>query len=495
MRVKNKATGLNFFDVYFRKGVYNKAPSMPFTPGMEAVGEVVAVGPGLTGRKAGDIIVYAGIPMDSFTEEQILLANKVVPVPSSISPVIAASVMTKGMIAQFLVRRCFKVEPGHTILVHAAAGGVGSLLCQWANTLGATVSTKEKAAQAKDDGCHHVINYKEEDFVLRVNGITSGRGSMLSMIVWAKTPFSYNHKGTEPSCTLLSSNLNGQDFLWANHDIQGSLACLKTRGYTVSFGRSSGAPDPLPLSGLVPKALFLTRPSLMFYTETREELLETAAEEIIFLKRQQQSPEDAAKETYLGGQLLPISSPIGSLLQPPSPSYQCSYMLADPAEHIKVGSFYEVVHSKLPPKFPDQLISIRVVMVKEKTRMRVSLRFPSIYSLRAYFSETNCTKPDVKKLPALDEKYIVGSEIAAEALYRRIPPHEITDKRKLWHFWAVPSIPVHKVLSSPLNSRTGSIIVSKKGSLWSSSRAPRCPNGASADTSDTWHGTRKISLN
>ncbi|KAJ9164034.1 hypothetical protein P3X46_023651 [Hevea brasiliensis] len=133
---------------------------------MEAVGEGVAVGPGLTGRKAGDIVVYAGISMDSFTEEQILLANKVVPVPSSISPVIAASVMTKGMTAQFLVRRCFK----------------------------------------------------------------------------------------------------------------GSLACLKTRGYTVSFGRSSGTPDPLPLSGLAPKALFLTRPSLMFYTETREELLETAAE-------------------------------------------------------------------------------------------------------------------------------------------------------------------------------------------------------------------------
>ncbi|KAJ9164035.1 hypothetical protein P3X46_023652 [Hevea brasiliensis] len=107
--------------------------------------------------------------------------------------------------------------------------------------------------------------------------------------------------------------------------------------------------------------------------------------------------------------------------------------------------------------------------------MRVSLRFPSIYSLRAYFSETNCTKPDVKKLPALDEKYIVGSEIAAEALYRRIPPHEITDKRNLWHFWAVPSIPSQKVLSSPLNSRPGSIIVSKKGSLWSELKGTAMP--------------------
>ncbi|KAF2311694.1 hypothetical protein GH714_026032 [Hevea brasiliensis] len=216
IRVKNKAIGVNFIDVYFRKGVY-KAQSMPFTPGMEAVGEVIAVGPGLTGRNIGDIVAYAGNPMGSYAEEQILPANKVVPVPSSISPVIAASVMLKGMTTQFLVRRCFKVEPEHTILVHAAAGGVGSLLCQWANALGATVigtvSSKEKAAQAKDDGCHH-----------------------------------------------------------------GSLACLKTRGYMVSFGQSSGTPDPLPLSALAPKALFLTRPSLMLYTETRDELLETAGE-------------------------------------------------------------------------------------------------------------------------------------------------------------------------------------------------------------------------
>ncbi|OAY30527.1 quinone oxidoreductase [Manihot esculenta] len=251
IRVKNKAIGLNFIDVYFRKGVY-KAPSMPFTPGMEAVGEVVAVGPGLTGREVGDIVAYAGNPMGSYAEEQILPANKVVPVPSSISPVIAASVMLKGMTAQFLVRRCFKVEPGHTVLVHAAAGGVGSLLCQWANALGATVigtvSSREKAAQAKEDGCHHVINYKEEDFVLHVKDITSGTG----------VDVVYDSVGKDT--------------------FQGSLACLKTRGYMVSFGQSSGTVDPVPLSALAPKALFLTRPSLMLYTETRDELLETAGE-------------------------------------------------------------------------------------------------------------------------------------------------------------------------------------------------------------------------
>ncbi|KAK3222429.1 hypothetical protein Dsin_009454 [Dipteronia sinensis] len=153
---------------------------MLFTPGMKAVGEVIDVGPGLTGRKVGDLVGYAGNPMGSYAEQQILPEKKVVPLPPSIDPIVAASIILKGMAAQFLLRRCFKVEPGHTILVHAAVGGVGSLLCQWANALGATVigtiSTKEKAAQAKDDGCHHVIIYKEEDFVSCVNEITSGKG-------------------------------------------------------------------------------------------------------------------------------------------------------------------------------------------------------------------------------------------------------------------------------------------------------------------------------
>ncbi|MFQ6619281.1 hypothetical protein Gotur_001109 [Gossypium turneri] len=219
---------------------------------MEAVGEVTAVGPGLTGRKVGDIVAYAGNPMGSYAEEQILPADKVVPVPPSVDPITAASIMLKGMTAQFLVRRCFKVESGHMVLVHAAAGGVGSLLCQWANALGATVigtvSTKEKAAQAKEDGCHHVIIYKEEDFVSRVNEITSGKGVEVVYDSVGKDTF------------------------------EGSLACLKPRGYMVSFGQSSGTPDPVPLSALAPKSLFLTRPSMMQYTSTRDELLETAGE-------------------------------------------------------------------------------------------------------------------------------------------------------------------------------------------------------------------------
>ncbi|KAL2986868.1 hypothetical protein AAZX31_12G230700 [Glycine max] len=251
VRVRNKAIGVNFIDVYFRKGVY-KAPSFPFTPGMEAVGVVTAVGAGLTGRQVGDLVAYAGQPMGSYAEEQILPANKVVPVPSSIDPAVAASIILKGMTTQFLLRRCFKVEPGHTILVHAAAGGVGSLLCQWANALGATVigtvSNKEKAAQAKEDGCHHVIIYKEEDFVARVNEITSGNGVEVVYDSVGKDTF------------------------------EGSLACLKLRGYMVSFGQSSGSPDPVPLSSLAAKSLFLTRPSLMQYVVTRDELLEAAGE-------------------------------------------------------------------------------------------------------------------------------------------------------------------------------------------------------------------------
>ncbi|EYU20203.1 hypothetical protein ABFS82_06G049600 [Erythranthe guttata] len=251
IKVKNKAIGLNFVDIYFRKGVY-KNPTIPYTPGVEAVGVVTAVGPGLTGIKVGDLVAHAGTPTGAYAEEQIVPAEKLVPVPSSIDPVIAACVMVKGRTAQYLVRKCFKVEQGHTVLIHAAAGGVGSLLCQWANFLGATVigtvSTKDKAAQAKADGCHHVILYKEEDFIARVDEITSGKGVEVVYDSVGKDTF------------------------------EGSLACLKVRGCMVTFGESSGAPDPVPLSALAAKSLFLTRPSLRGYTCTRDELLQTASE-------------------------------------------------------------------------------------------------------------------------------------------------------------------------------------------------------------------------
>ncbi|KAJ3683192.1 hypothetical protein LUZ60_013419 [Juncus effusus] len=250
IRVKNKAIGVNFIDVYFRTGLYETA--LPYTPGMEAVGVVMAVGSGVTKRKVGDVVAYAGRPMGSYAEEQILPESIAVPVPSSIDYSVAASVMLKGMTAHMLLRRVFKVERGHTILVHAAAGGVGSLLCQWANALGATVigtvSTEEKAAQATQDGCHHIVLSKKEDFVTRVNEITAGKGVNVVYDSVGKDTF------------------------------KGSLSCLKTRGYMVCFGQSSGPPDPVPLTDLFTKSLFLTRPSVFHYTATREELLEASGE-------------------------------------------------------------------------------------------------------------------------------------------------------------------------------------------------------------------------
>ncbi|KAG8073059.1 hypothetical protein GUJ93_ZPchr0006g41695 [Zizania palustris] len=250
IRVKNTAIGVNFIDIYFRQGVYS-APR-PFVPGMEAVGVVTAVGPGLTGRKVGDVVAYAGKPMGSYAQEHIIPACVAVPLPPSIDHTTAAAVMLKGMTAHVLLRRVFQVQTGHSVLVHAAAGGVGSLLCQWANALGATVigtvSNEEKAAQAAQDGCHHVIIYTKEDVVTRVKEITDGKG--VNVV--------YDSVGKDT--------------------YKGSVECLESHGMLVSFGQSSGTPDPIPLSDLAAKSLFLTRPSLMHYTATRDELLQSAGE-------------------------------------------------------------------------------------------------------------------------------------------------------------------------------------------------------------------------
>lgn len=234
IRVKNKAIGVNFIDIYFRTGVY-EVPKIPYTPGVEAAGVVTAVGSGVTDLKIGDLVYHSGSAMGTYTEEQIVSAERAFLLPP-IDPLHVASAMVKGLTARFLVKTWFKVEKGHTVLVHAAAGGVGSLLCQWANMLGAivigTVSTKEKALQAKEDGCHHVIIYKEEDFATRVDEITSGQGVEVVYDSVGKDTF------------------------------EGSLACLKPRGYMISYGQSSGLPDPVPLSALASKSLYLTRPSL-----------------------------------------------------------------------------------------------------------------------------------------------------------------------------------------------------------------------------------------
>lgn len=249
IRIRQQAIGLNFIDVYFRKGVYKA--SLPYTPGMEAAGVVTAVGPGLTGRKVGDVVAYAG-HMGAYAEERLIAADKVVPVPPGVDAVTAAAVLLKGMTAQFLVRTCFKVQPGHHVLVHAAAGGVGSLLCQWVRALGAVVigvvSSQEKAVQAREDGAHHVVVTSEEDFVQRVKDITGGKGVQVVYDSVGKATF------------------------------QGSLDSLAPRGYMVSYGNASGVVDPVPIQAIQSKSLFLTRPSLMQYTSTRDELLASAGE-------------------------------------------------------------------------------------------------------------------------------------------------------------------------------------------------------------------------
>nr|KAJ0228273.1 hypothetical protein LSAT_V11C100035900 [Lactuca sativa] len=179
IRLKQKAIGLNFLDVYMRQGLHNRAPPLPYIPGMEGAGIIIVVGPGVTSCKVGDVVVYAGLQVGSFAQERILRADQVVPVASSVDPVDAAAVIFKGLTAHVLLHKGFKVERGHTILVHAAASGVGYLLCQWGSAIGAivirTVSTKQKALQAKEDGCHHVILLKYENFVDHVMEITSGK--------------------------------------------------------------------------------------------------------------------------------------------------------------------------------------------------------------------------------------------------------------------------------------------------------------------------------
>ncbi|RDX73349.1 2-haloacrylate reductase, partial [Mucuna pruriens] len=254
VRVRNKAIGLNYVDIYLRNGVY-RAPRIPFTPGVEAVGVVIAVGNGVTDTKVGDVVGYAGRPLGSYAEEQIVPVNYLVPVPPSVHPNLGAAILAKGMTAHYLLRRCFKVEPGHTILVHAAAAGAGSLLCQWANNLGATVIGTVynivEADQAREDGCHHVIICTKEDFVARVKEITSGIGVDVVYDSVGKDTFEV---------------------------VPRSLACLKLRGYMVNYGHSSGLPDPVPLPSLGKKSLFLTRATLMHSNVTRDERLEAAGE-------------------------------------------------------------------------------------------------------------------------------------------------------------------------------------------------------------------------
>jgi NADPH2:quinone reductase len=249
IRIKQHACGLNYIDTYFRSGLY-PAPSMPFISGNEGAGEVTAVGSGVTDVKVGDRVAYVS-GLGGYAAERLLPAERAVKLPDGISYEQAAGMMLKGMTAEYLVNRTFKVEKGMNVLIHAAAGGVGIIACQWANHLGAnvigTVGSEEKAKIAKENGCHHTILYRKEDFVARVKEITKG----------ALCPVVYDGvgKATYP----------------------GSLDCLQPRGFFVSYGNASGAIDNFNLGLLSTKgSLYATRPTLNNYTATRADLLATA---------------------------------------------------------------------------------------------------------------------------------------------------------------------------------------------------------------------------
>ncbi len=250
-RVRHTAIGLNFIDTYHRTGLYPLP--LPATLGMEAAGVVEEVGEGVTGIKAGDRVAYASPPVGAYSEARLMPAHRLVALPPHIADRQAAALMLKGLTAQYLLRRTYRVQTGDTILVHAAAGGVGLILCQWAKRLGATVigtvSSEEKATLARAHGCAHTILYTRENFTERVQALTGGAG----------VPVVYDSVGKD---TFL-----------------GSLDCLRPLGMMVSFGNSSGLVANFDLGLLTAKgSLFITRPSLMAYVARREDLLAGAAE-------------------------------------------------------------------------------------------------------------------------------------------------------------------------------------------------------------------------
>jgi NADPH2:quinone reductase len=250
VRVRNRAIGLNFIDTYFRTGLY-PAPHMPFVPGNEGAGEVLALGEGVTGFKPGDRIAYVAA-LGSYAEERIVPAHNLVHLPDAISYKQAAGMMLKGMTAEYLTHRTYKMQPGDTILVHAAAGGTGLILCQWGKALGATVigtvGSAEKAALAKAHGAHHTILYNQEDFVARVKEITGGK-----------------------LCAVVYDGVGQSTFLK-------SLDCLRPFGTIASFGNASGAVEPFNLGLLGPKgSLYVTRPTLFTHMADKATLDAMAA--------------------------------------------------------------------------------------------------------------------------------------------------------------------------------------------------------------------------
>ena len=249
VKIRQTAIGLNFIDVYHRTGVYPQ-PSLPFIPGSEGAGVVTAVGLGVRDLKVGRHVAYAGVT-GAYAEQRLVPADRVVKIPKGITDEIAASIMLKGMTAQYLLRRTYEVGGGTTLLFHAAAGGVGLIACQWAASLGATVigtvGSAGKALIARAHGCDYVINSRKEDFVAKVKDCTKSVG--------VEVVYDSVGKDTFP----------------------GSLDCLKPLGMWVSFGQSSGPVPEFNIALLSQKgSLFATRPSLPHYTATRKDLVATA---------------------------------------------------------------------------------------------------------------------------------------------------------------------------------------------------------------------------
>jgi len=249
VKIRQTAIGLNFIDVYHRTGLYPQ-PSLPFIPGSEGAGVVTAVGLGVRDLKVGRHVAYAGVT-GAYAEQRLVPADRVVKIPKGITDEIAASIMLKGMTAQYLLRRTYEVGGGTTLLFHAAAGGVGLIACQWAASLGATVigtvGSAGKALIARAHGCDYVINSRKEDFVAKVKDCTKSVG--------VDVVYDSVGKDTFP----------------------GSLDCLKPLGMWVSFGQSSGPVPEFNIALLSQKgSLFATRPSLAHYTATRKDLVATA---------------------------------------------------------------------------------------------------------------------------------------------------------------------------------------------------------------------------
>ncbi len=250
-RVKHHAVGLNFIDVYFRTGLYPQP--LPAGMGMEGAGVVEAVGAGVTHVKPGDRVAYAGGPPGAYAEARVMPAAPLIKLPDAISFDQGAAMMLQGMTVRYLIKKSYPVKSGETVLLHAAAGGIGLIACQWLKALGVTVigtvSTAEKAALAKAHGCAHTINYTTEDFSARVKEITDGKG----------VPVVYDSIGKDT---------------W-----EGSLNCLQPLGHMITFGNASGPVPPLALTTLSAKgSLYVQRPTLNTYASRREWLEEMAAD-------------------------------------------------------------------------------------------------------------------------------------------------------------------------------------------------------------------------